>query len=196
MTDHIHRLSDEHLRTIAELAAQLARQLIRTHGGFNRSDLDDLVQELLHAVVQSMDRFNSERSSLATFVDRIMKNRRTTLVRQRQAECRHWRRERPLNESAWDSRSSPLTDRLEERSGRQHTGHDSRNGTKTTEMKADVERILEIVERDHRLYADLRMNGRNHAEASQELGASRRKADRLRADLLRLFEAEGLEEYL
>ncbi len=64
-----------------------ARQLCR-RSDFNANEREDIEQELLLAVLQQIERFDSTRASLKTFLDRIVSRAAAMLLRSRKRQKR------------------------------------------------------------------------------------------------------------
>ena len=64
-----------------------ARQLCRLHG-FSRSDEEELQQDLWVAVVKQADNFDPQRSSLDTFIDRVVNTQVAMILRERRRKKR------------------------------------------------------------------------------------------------------------
>ncbi len=75
---HDHVLN-EYARTLIRVKA---KQLIR-RPGFTRSDQDDVEQNLFLHVLSKVEQFDPTRSSLNTFVDRVVNSAAAMLVRER-----------------------------------------------------------------------------------------------------------------
>jgi len=196
VTDHSEGFRDEQLERARRVARLLTLRLIRMHSAFRSADPDEIVQELLLAFAAGRDRFNPDRASLNTFIDRMLGNRCRSLIRRHTAACRDWKRSGPpLDGARWDDdRSSPFQHTAAD--GRRHTGCDSPDELEVARLRMDLQTLLESVTDRHREYADLRMRGFSHGEARQQLGGGRREVDRLRAELLLLFEDRNLRDYL
>lgn len=70
---------NEYARTLIRVKA---RQLVR-RPGFSRSDQDDIEQDLFLHVLNKVHQFDPTRSSLNTFVDRVVNSAAAMLVRER-----------------------------------------------------------------------------------------------------------------
>jgi RNA polymerase sigma factor (sigma-70 family) len=83
--------------------AQLIRFEVRTligRYGFTISDREDLQQDLALHLIEQMSGHDPGRGKIATFADRILRNRVVGIVRHRCAGKRHRRVERPLEDAA------------------------------------------------------------------------------------------------
>ena len=58
-----------------------ARRLMGIHRAYRKDELEDLRQELLLAAFKCWNRFDPAKSSIQTFLNRVLKNRATSLVR-------------------------------------------------------------------------------------------------------------------
>ncbi|HEX8915027.1 MAG TPA: hypothetical protein VF796_21925 [Humisphaera sp.] len=81
---------------VARLIRRKAARLVGTHG-LTAGDLPDIQQELAMHLTSSLARHDVARSSLATFADRVLRNRSADVARHAARACRDRRRERQLS---------------------------------------------------------------------------------------------------
>ena len=72
---------------IVQAARYCAETLFR-RGLFRRSDLDDVQQDLVLAILKRLQRFDPDRASLPTFANRVAQNAAKSLLRRRHAAKR------------------------------------------------------------------------------------------------------------
>lgn len=68
-----------------------ARQLVGK-AGFTFSDCQDIEQELALDLIQRLDHYDATRAKRTTFMARIVDHRVATLIQERTAACRDWRK--------------------------------------------------------------------------------------------------------
>lgn len=76
---------------VAGLVRGKTRELVR-RTGFNRSDADDVEQEVAVDLLRRLARFDPAKASLRTFATRVVEHHVATLIESREAACRDWRR--------------------------------------------------------------------------------------------------------
>lgn len=190
-------VTNEPLRNVHSAARRAARHLKRTHGAFRNIDPEDIVQDLLRAAIPALEHFDVRRGSRGAHLDRVLHNRSISLIRREQAARRDWRRNGPslsqVSQSGADA--APLCD-LDESAVRRHSGSRFRTDIERSDIRADIGHIVQTMPPQHRRYAGLLMEGHSHEQARRKLGKSRRVGDQMRRELKRVFEQDGLQEYL
>lgn len=96
----------EHQATIERGVAHHADQAAR-HPVLRRLDREDLAQELRLAIWRELRRFDPQRASLATFVDRVAQSTLASLIRYETAQCRDVRRQGPSLDFSDENRPQP-----------------------------------------------------------------------------------------
>ena len=76
---------------VVRIARSAARRVIGKYG-LTESDLPDLEQELVTAGLKVIERFDPEKSKETTFITRVVESKVLDLIKQRQTECRDWRK--------------------------------------------------------------------------------------------------------
>ena len=76
---------------VVRIARSAARRVIGKYG-LTESDLPDLEQELVTAGLKAIERFDPEKSRESTFIARVIESKVLDLIKQRQTECRDWRK--------------------------------------------------------------------------------------------------------
>jgi len=192
---------DQHLEDRDSFASQLirqkARQLVR-HPGFTKSDRPDIEQELAIELVQKYDQFDPKRARETTFIARVIEHKAVSLVRARQAEKRHFRRNgTSLNETVSDGEGGTVerAQTVDAASAKRHTGQAPRTDEEVARLKLDIDEVIETLPADLRKLAEMLTEMTEYA-ASQQLGKSRRQVANDVARLRERFEDTGLRDYL
>jgi len=180
----------------SQLIRQKARQLVR-HPGFTKSDRPDIEQELAVELVQKYDQFDPERARETTFIARVLEHKAVSLVRTRQAEKRHFRRNgKSLNEAISDGDGGTVeqAQTVDAAVAKRHTGQAPRSDEDVARLKLDTDEVLETLPADLRKLAEMLTEMTEYA-ASQQLGKSRRQVANDVARLRERFEDAGLRDY-
>jgi RNA polymerase sigma factor (sigma-70 family) len=181
----------------SQLIRQKARQLVR-HPGFSKSDREDIEQELATELIQKYASLDLDRACETTFVARVIESKAVSLVRARQAEKRHFRRNgKSLNERVSDGEGGSVerAQTVDATTAKRHTGQASRSSEEQAGLKLDVDELLSSLPTDLRQLAELLQQMSEHA-ASRALGKSRRQVAKDVARLRERFEDAGLRDYL
>lgn len=201
--EHRQRAADFPWKTAVweQLVTKYARGLANRHGGFRPHEFEDLRQELFLAVMRSREKFNPDRASVATFLDRLLRNRCASLIRAQQMPKRDWRRNGPSLQQPLRGRSaaepidSSLIDAFDERQVRSTTHRKQRTDEELAALQQDLNTVLASLPDDLRALAEL-LKDFPLSVAAEKLGESRRqvreKFDRLRE----VFEDHDLDRYL
>jgi len=169
-----------------------ARQLLR-HRDFNRSDEDDLVQELTLGLWKRIARFDPARASFHTYAARIVDSCAASIVRER----RRLKRAAGLHALSLEStivQPGRTSIRLADLVGDQDLNR--RTGT-TPEHKPstlDVTWALEGLSTELRDLCRRLMSG-TPASVARDLGVSRRRVRSAIARIRRHFEKAGLADF-
>jgi RNA polymerase sigma-70 factor (ECF subfamily) len=87
-----HNLTELELFALAEkIIRRQARMLIGLFG-FTEHDVPDIQQELFLELYKRRDSFDPEKGKESTFIARVVESKVLDLIKERQAECRDWRR--------------------------------------------------------------------------------------------------------
>lgn len=187
-------MDDRSHRGINQYAAQLigykARQLCR-RPGFTPSDRADIEQELRADLLERLPQYDPSKARLNTFVSRIIEHKVISIVRFRFAEKRSpVREECSLNDEVRDG-DGRLVDR------HQTTTEAASVCLRLQDLTRDVSDLRETLESDlHRRVMDALGRGGTVNSVANELGISRRSAQRCMDDLREVFEDAGLRVYL
>jgi len=181
----------------SQLIRQKARQLVR-HPGFTKSDRPDIEQELAIELIQKYDQFDPKRARETTFIARVIEHKAVSLVRARQAEKWHFRRNgKSLNETVSDGEGGTVerAQTVDAASAKRHTGQAPRSDEEVARLKLDIDEVLETLPADLRKLAEMLTEMTEYA-ASRRLGKSRRQVANDVARLRERFEDAGLRNYL
>jgi len=194
---NLNDLFDNRNSFASQLIRQKARQLVR-YPGFSRSEQKDIEQELAMELVLKYRCFDPDRARETTFIARVLENKVISLVRTRIAEKRDFRRDaHSLNETVRDADGGSVerAQTFEAASSANHTGQVRRTEEDQSQLKQDINDVLQSLPADLRPLAELLMEKTEYA-ASRELGKSRRQVANDVARLRELFEDAGLRNYL
>lgn len=106
MDTHTRITLDEYTTTLIRLKA---RQLSSRYG-FNKSDREDIQQELTLALLTRLDDFDPRRGRPATFVRMVVNRRAASLIRQRRTCSRDFRRNVHALDELRDDQSGNLAE--------------------------------------------------------------------------------------
>ena len=192
----IDQLFEDRNSFASQLIRQKARQLVR-HPGFSKSDRPDIEQELAIELVQKFCQFDPARARETTFIARVIENKVVSLVRTRQAEKRHFRRNgKSLNETISDGEGGSVerAQTVDAANAKRHTGQVPRSDEEVARLKLDIDEVLETLPADLRKLAKMLTEMTEYA-ASRQLGKSRRQVANDVGRLRERFEDAGLREY-
>lgn len=167
-----------------------ARRLSRCRG-FNRSDEEDIRQDLWMHVIQQAPRFDETVASWEKFVSFILDKRCISLLRHRRAEKRSKGREDcSLNEPVLDGDG-----RVVER--HQTTPEASSTWQRLYDLSRDAAEFRKGLPTElHRQVMDVLGRGGTANSIAGELGIPRRTAERCVAELRELFGHSSLRDYM
>ena len=147
------------LNDYAQTLVQLkVRQLCR-RAGFNRSDVEDLKQEIFLYLLSQADRFDPGRASLNTFIGRVVNSYAAMLLRQRR-RIKHGARFQALSlESTMlevDGIPTPAREAISEKDLHRRTGADSGSSIPLSDERMILDRVIrslspELQDVSHRL---------------------------------------------
>ncbi|WP_339910895.1 sigma-70 family RNA polymerase sigma factor [Symmachiella dynata] len=189
-TEVLDRLADRH-----------ARGFVGRTNGLAADEHEDTKQELLLALYQAIDKYDPSRGTLAAFLDRVLRNRTAEMARRRNAAKRDWRRNGPSlqhplrGRDASEPIDSPLSDLIDAREARAHTGRNERQSEEAAALKLDMDTLKSKLQPDLRKLADL-LESESISAAAEQLGESCRQVRKKREMLLEIFTSGDLEKYL
>lgn len=175
-----------------------ANQLVGT-AGFTKSDVPDLEQELMFDLHRRLPRFDRSKAKKTTFIARVVEHRIATILEERKAGKRDYRRvghslnERiDYGEGDWSIEKSANVD--QEDYWRQR-GCSSRSLIEIGDLGVDLAVLLENLPEDLRDLC-LRLTRQTITEVSKETGVPRSTIYDALKRIRNLFESAGLREYL
>lgn len=184
-----------------QFASRLIRwkafQLIR-HPAFNQSDRLDIEQELVLELLRKCDRFDPNLARATTFVSRIVERKAASLIRNRIAEKRDYRRHRNLlNETICDTAgcNEERSQTLESSAVKTHTGQNLRSDEEQLNLQLDITSVLQSLPEDLRRTVEL-LSHVSQAATARRLGKSRRQVAKEVAMVRELFEGADLRSFL
>lgn len=177
-----------------DYAAQLIRfkagKLTRSPG-FNRSDLEDIEQNLRLDLLKRLPKYNASKAKPTTFASLVVKREIITIVRHRFAEKRT-----PLREEY------SLDEEVIDRDGRlvarhQTTPEAACDWQDRVDLKHDLAELRErLPSDDHRLILDALFHGGTKNSIVKKHRLPPGKVDLCLSDIYRIFEDGDLREYL
>ena len=91
-TNSPHSLSEPEFFFLAEKIIKRQARLLTGLFGFTEHDIPDIQQELFLELYKRKENFDPAKSKESTFIARVVESKVLDLIKQRQAECRDWRR--------------------------------------------------------------------------------------------------------
>jgi RNA polymerase sigma-70 factor (ECF subfamily) len=85
-------LSEPELFLLAEKIIRLKARILVGLFGFTEHDLPDIQQELFLELYKTIGSFDPEKSQETTFITRVIESKIFDMIKQRQAQCRDWRK--------------------------------------------------------------------------------------------------------
>lgn len=87
-----HSLSEPEFFFLAEKIIRCQARLLTGLFGFTEHDVPDIQQELFLELYKRKENFDPEKGKESTFIARVVESKVLDLIKERQAECRDWRR--------------------------------------------------------------------------------------------------------
>jgi RNA polymerase sigma-70 factor (ECF subfamily) len=87
-----HNLTEPELFSLAEKIIRRQSRMLIGLFGFTEHDVPDIQQELFLELYKRKENFDPEKGRESTFIARVVESKVLDLIKQRQAECRDWRR--------------------------------------------------------------------------------------------------------
>jgi RNA polymerase sigma-70 factor (ECF subfamily) len=87
-----HNLFEPELFFLAKKIIRRRARLLIGLFGFTEHDIPDIQQELFLELYKRQESFDPEKGKESTFIARVIESKVLDLIKQRQAECRDWRR--------------------------------------------------------------------------------------------------------
>jgi RNA polymerase sigma-70 factor (ECF subfamily) len=157
-------------------------QLLVGRAGFTKQDRQDLEQELVLRLLQSLDLFDPEQAHPNVFITTVIERAVAMILRQRRAKKRHGGVQSldQGRENAGDS-SEPIDPRPTEQ--------------EALDLATDLAEVLAKLPDDLRALAE-RLKSQSLSQAARDLGVPRSTLQRQVQRLRRCFEDAGLRIYL
>lgn len=161
--------------------------LLVGRAGFTPQDRQDLEQELLLRLLQSLDHFDPAKGHLHAFLTTVIERAVAMILRERLAKKR-------------DDRSVRSLDQVREKAGDSTAPADPHHGWQepidlAMDLAEELARLPEDLH-DLRPLAELLLTGQSLAQAARDLGTPRSTLQRQVQRLRRYFEDTGLRIYL
>jgi RNA polymerase sigma factor (sigma-70 family) len=163
--------------------------------GLNKSDIDDLVQDIWLDLAQRLPGYDPSRSQLRTFVTRLVEHKLSNILRDRRARRRDCRRCQSLNVPVGDSQDHDGGDALASNVHEGRTGcmcHPEEEKADLTDDLAQLLRQMPVEQRD----LCLRLQSEPLAAIAREVGVPRTTLQESVSKIRRRFEDAGLRDYL
>jgi RNA polymerase sigma-70 factor (ECF subfamily) len=87
-----YSLTESELFALAEKIIKRRARLLIGLFGFTEHDVPDIQQELFLELYKRKENFDPEKGKESTFIARVVESKVLDLIKERQAECRDWRR--------------------------------------------------------------------------------------------------------
>lgn len=166
---------DEYAATLIRVKA---RQLVGRYG-FARSDREDIEQDLILHLLQKLRHFDPKRGSENTFVSRITNRKIASIIRQRTAAKRDFRRLTLIEDATERDRDDAWS-----------VGPES-----TQDLEIDMTDAIRRLDSDSRRLCGLLRTG-SITEAARRMGITRDAARGRIANLRKLLTDSGIEIYV
>jgi len=169
-TDQKNETLTPYLTTLVECKA---RQLIGK-AGYLSDDFEDIKQELSRDLLERLPKFDPAKASINTFADRVAGHKMKSLMRDRQAAMRDWRREAfSLNEEIeTDEGETARHEFISQDEADLNTGRYDRPEVERACRQMDVAAVLDGLPPELRRVAEMLMT-QSVAEVARELGIPR-----------------------
>jgi len=172
-----------------------ARQLVGKHG-FTESDVDDITQDLLVAVLERLPKYDRGRGGMKTFISTIIDRHLALLIDGQSAGCRDYHRtERSLDELVPGEDDEPVTlgETIAEEDARSHRGLDVRGRHERADLAMDIAMVLDRLDEADRQLCIL-LQGMSLAEVAAASGIARSHLYKRIAVIRRAFVAAGFDK--
>ena len=172
------------------------RQLLGRHG-FQRQDREQLEQELVMRLVQGLRAFNPKQSHRKAFVATVVERSVATMLRDRSAEKRDYRRIHSLNVTvhAPDGNKVELIDTLDAETIKGRHGRVERTEQEHVDLKSDVAFCLADLPEELRQLAEA-LKHKNVTQISKETGVPRTTLRHRIDELREHFDNANMRQHL
>lgn len=154
--------------TIARIIRKKARELVRAQG-FTEADRDDIEQEFRLDLLRRSASYDPLKSSPATFANRVLKHRCSTLIEERLAACRNRTFDISLQAHGYNGDSVRTLEDYLDAQGNLASLHPHSREHEAADLRHDLLRALALLTNDQ---IDLcgRILSQNILEISRETG--------------------------
>lgn len=175
-----------------DIVRRKARSLLR-RGGFSRSDLSDLEQDLTLHLLKRLPTFDPRKSDWDAFVTTVVTTWGANLLRVRYADKRDYRRVLPLSAATGpaEEQDNMASESLNEQAHAARLGQQRLSEFEQLELKLDVQEVLQRLPEDLRAIAE-RLRHISIAELARELGMPRSTLCQQSERIRRRFQRMGL----
>ena len=161
-------------------------KIVSQHYCFSKSDLDDLKHEFIVAVMEKLDKYDPSKSSIQTFISKIIDNRSADLIEYRKSKCKAELESYSDLESIIDS-ISEINDIFRENTNADIINH--------LEIAFDIEQIYNILP-DHLAEICKLLQTMSISKAAKVTGISRRTLHRYLKKIKSILSKNGFSDYL
>lgn len=188
---------DAVLTAYAKSLIQIKARQLSHKAGFNRSDEDDLRQELTMHLLRQAHRFDPGRASVNTFIARVVGSYVVTLLRRRARSKRApgyftQSLDQPVGNA--DGKVAVLRDRLSEADLGRRTGRGPDNSTERRDLADAVSQAIASLPVELQDICS-RLGEGTIASVARDLGVSRCQVAKAIARIREHFRASGLEVF-
>lgn len=173
------------------------KQLIGGRHGFARQDQEDLEQELLVRLLQSLPRFNPDVAHRNKFVTTVVERYVANILRNKKAEKRDHQRITSLNVmiEITDEGPTELAQTIGDRELDARLGRERRSGQELHELALDLADVMATLPDAWRTLLELRKS-RTMPEIAEEMGVPRTTLNDWMRRIRQRFEKSGMRDYL
>lgn len=189
-TDGIDAFTEENVRA-------KVRRLIGKFG-YTSGDREDLEQQVVASVLQGQGKFDPDKATRPTFISRLTDRAIASIIRERCAEKRDYRREVQATravERCDESNDANSSEAITERAARSHRGAQPRSDQSHAELRLDLEVAMDSLPESHQKVWKLRV-GHSIPKVAQMLGISERQVRKRISEIRRHCEALDLQDFL
>ncbi len=174
-----------------------ARKLVGC-AGFTEFDREDIEQELYLDLLQRLPKFNTERATRHTFIDRVTSHKIATIIEARKAGKRDYRLcSCSLNDLLKDEEGNTIErmETIDQDDYLRRTGKLSRSTAEVHDLSIDANKAMETLPPELRELCQ-RLKSETVTEISCDTGIPRSTIYEHIKKLRAIFEANGLKDYL
>jgi RNA polymerase sigma-70 factor (ECF subfamily) len=178
------------------LIRRKTKQLIG-RAGFSRQDGDDLEQDLLVRVLQSLPKFDPDQAHRNKFITTVVERHAANILRDKQAEKRDHRRISSLNVMIKITCEGPieLGQTIGDREQDARIGRHRRTKEDLAQLALDLAEVIATLPESWQTLLNLRKT-RSMQEVADEMGVPRTTLNDWIRRIRQRFEATGMRDYL